>query len=209
MTDKKKRSLDRVVAIASEEFLTREFDEVSIASIAGRAHCSTTTIYAAFGGKEGLFLRALTHRMSKVRHPQLDRVSGRSALHSLLVFAEAHIRYLASLRMRREFSTFAAHTRLMRPVVTKIIRSTYQDLSRALSEVVRCCITEGSMRSLEPEIATYNIIAISNYETQTFGILFGDETPVDVQETLRRIFIPLLSASGKRQLQRYLGEPQA
>ena len=65
------------------------------------------------------------------------------------------------------------------------------------------------MRSLEPEIATYNIIAISNYETQTFGILFGDETPVDVQETLRRIFIPLLSASGKRQLQRYLGEPQA
>lgn len=34
--------------MASEEFLSHPFEDVSVASIAERARCSTTTIYEAF-----------------------------------------------------------------------------------------------------------------------------------------------------------------
>lgn len=204
MTDKKRRSLERALAIASEEFMSQPFDEVSVTSIARRAHCSTNTLYDAFEGKEGLFLQALSYRMTNEHRPQLAHLTGRPALHSLLAFTETRIRYLASLKMRAAFRVLATQSRLVKPVLPRFMRHAYSDLNSALSEVARSCIAEGTLRRLEPEVIAYDIIAVSSYEPQTFGVLYGDETSVDAKEVLRRIFIPLVSPAGNRQLRAYL-----
>ena len=55
MTDKKSDSLARVVEAAIRAFSTQRFGDVRIGQIGQEAHCSTATIYDAFGSKEGLF----------------------------------------------------------------------------------------------------------------------------------------------------------
>lgn len=52
---------DQAVAAAAELFRQRGFDATSIRDLTAHLGISTSSLYAAFGGKEGIFMAALRH----------------------------------------------------------------------------------------------------------------------------------------------------
>ncbi len=58
---------DRVVGLAAELFLLHGFEGTSMRDLIARTGLSSSSIYAAFGGKHGLYLAALKHAGAQER----------------------------------------------------------------------------------------------------------------------------------------------
>jgi AcrR family transcriptional regulator len=83
MSNKKTESLNRAIQTAAELFSERPFEDVQIAEIAARAHCSSATIYEAFETKKGLFRAALLHNTG-AKWPELTREHAPTTLFPLM-----------------------------------------------------------------------------------------------------------------------------
>jgi len=58
-TERARRRREQLLEIALEEFLARDYDEVSVDDVAGRAGVSHGLVFQYFGSKKGLYLAAL------------------------------------------------------------------------------------------------------------------------------------------------------
>ncbi|AZS19247.1 MULTISPECIES: TetR/AcrR family transcriptional regulator [unclassified Caulobacter] len=204
MSDKKVRSLQRVIEVAGEAFACRKFNDVSISEISEVARCSTSTIYAVFGNKEALFLNAMSHLL-KTTAPR-PSPEQRPSLHILLSFAEARIRALANPVRRGAVRAISSQIDLASPLIDMLAHQQCGEVARLLQAEVVHCVESGVIRPLEPHLIVYTVMAVTAYEPVVYGLLYGDEKAVDVMKLVERAFLPLVSAEGARQLATYLGK---
>ncbi len=204
MSDKKVRSLQRVIEVAGEAFACRKFNDVSISEISEVARCSTSTIYAVFGNKEALFLNAMSHLL-KTTAPR-PSPEQRPSLHILLSFAEARIRALANPVRRGAVRAISSQIDLASPLIDMLAHQQCGEVARLLQAEVVHCVESGVIRPLEPHLIVYTVMAVTAYEPVVYGLLYGDEKAVDVMKLVERAFLPLVSAEGARQLAAYLGQ---
>src|SRR5882757_1085221 len=64
-----------IVAVATEEFVTKGFEKATIDVIAERCRVSRTTIYTIFGSKEGLFSHICTQSTAQQSYQMEDALS--------------------------------------------------------------------------------------------------------------------------------------
>jgi AcrR family transcriptional regulator len=206
MSDKKVRSLQRVIEIAAKAFASRKFNEVSISEISEEAHCSTSTIYAAFGSKENLFQDAMAHLL-QTQSPVVEQPAGsRSSLNTLLGFAEARIRTLASPVRRGAIRAISAQPELAEPLIDCLKSQECGRVTRLIQTEIAACVEAGVLRRLDTQVIAYMIMAVTAYEPLVYGLLYGDDKSVDIMRLLRKVFTPLVTEVGEMQLRAYFGE---
>src|SRR3954471_11796967 len=79
-----------IVAAAIDEFASRGFKGASMDAVAARTHTTRAMINYYFGGKEQLYLAALEHVYSEIRHAEsfldLDHLSPVNAIRRIVEF---------------------------------------------------------------------------------------------------------------------------
>lgn len=204
VNDRKARSLERVLDIAAQTFSRRPFDLVSVIDIAEAAHCSTATIYEAYVNKENLFLEAMSRTLKTKGAPRFNPVDAPPSLDTILTYTEARARYLAGPDQRGVSRTLSARPHMMKSLVGDVMTTEHDYVESVLLAEVRAGLAAGLLRRLDPEVIVYNIMAGAVYEPVVYGLMFGDDTPVAFTELVRKVFEPLVSPAGRRQLQAYL-----
>lgn len=200
MTDKKAQSLRRVLDSAAG-FLARGADDVSMREIADRAHCSTATIYAVYGTKENLLLAALCHMLERLGWPPLPNDHPGKPFEGLLAYAEARARWFARPEQRRVSRSVVSPSGPVRKAVADDMLGKYRLTTAALARVVSHCVAAKSLRALDPDAVAYGILAGTIYEPLVFGLICGEDTEVDFPTMIRKIFTPLVTAKGRRELE--------
>jgi AcrR family transcriptional regulator len=203
VTDKKIQSLQRVLDCAARIFTDRRFEAVSVNEIAALAHCSTATIYDVYGNKESLFLAAITYKLDNIVRPRIVERDG-SPLERLLAYAEARARWLAAPEQRKVTRSLLCEHERVGHLVRDDMTAQYVLTTKALSQSIRKCLAAGLLREFGEEALAHNILAGTIYEPLVFGLVYGEEAPVDFADILRKVFTPLVSDKGAFELGRYL-----
>lgn len=204
MSDKKLRSIERAVAAAAEAFSTRRFSEVSVSEISETARCSTSTLYSTFGSKENLFLDAMSHLLQTTAPGPVS--GGGPSLHMLLRFSEARIRALANPVRRGALRAICSQPELASPLIACLADQQCGQVARLLQGEIISCIEGRVLRPLEPQLVAYSMMAVTAYEPLVYGLLYGNDRSVDAMKLLERVFLPLVTEEGRRQLDAYLGK---
>ncbi|MDB6060619.1 MAG: TetR/AcrR family transcriptional regulator [Verrucomicrobiaceae bacterium] len=204
MTDKKARSLQRVLEIAAQTFVQQPFESVSVGAIAEAAHCSTATIYDIYRSKQELFLAAISHALYEYRSPHIVEKGNEISLRNLFLYAEARTRFLSSPEYRNIRRAVKSQAYLTAPLEREFA-SQQHDLVMAdlMPEVISCCEAD-LLRPLPPKIITRNIAAGVFYAATVHEVMLGGEEPIKFDEVIRFIFTPLVSPQGERQLADFL-----
>lgn len=204
MTDKKARSLQRVLEIAAQTFVRQPFESVSVGAIAEAAHCSTATIYDIYRSKQELFLAAISHALYECRSPHIVESSNEVSLRNLFLYAEARTRFLTSPEYRNVRRAVKSQAYLTAPLEREFASQQHElVMADLLPEVVACC-EAGLLRQLPPEIVARTIAACVFYESTVHEVILGEETPIRFDDVIRFIFTPLVSAEGEKQLSAFL-----
>jgi len=207
MSDKKVHSVKRAVEVAARAFAFRKFNEVTVAEISQAAQCSTTTIYAIFGNKEGLFLEAMTHLL-QTQVPEV-RLNNRSALCRLVSFAEARVRSLSSPVVRGAVRAISGQIDTARTLVDHLAEQQCGKVIAILEPQIDACVQHNLLRPLGSDNLAYAIMAVTAYEPIVFGMLYGNDQSVDITGVLRKAFTPLVTPSGEVMLTQLLDEGPA
>lgn len=204
MTDKKARSLQRVLEIAAQTFVQQPYENVSVGAIAEAAHCSTATIYDIYRSKQELFLAAISHALYECRTPHFEGSGNRESLRNLFLYAEARTRFLSSENYRSVRRALSSQAYLTAPLQREFA-SQQHEMVRAdlLPEVIACC-EAGLLRPIPAEIVVRNIVAGVVYEASVHEVLQDDEAPIEFDGVIHYIFIPLVTERGEKQLRDYL-----
>lgn len=204
MTDKKARSLQRVLEIAAQTFVQQPFENVSVGAIAEAAHCSTATIYDIYRSKQELFLAAISHALYECRAPHIEGAGNEVSLRNLFLYTEARTRFLLSPEYRSVRRALKSQTYLTTPLEREFAAQQHERVhADLLPEVVACC-EAGLLRPIPAENIVRNITAGVFYESTVHEVILDEETPIKFDEVVRYIFTPLVSEQGEQQLQAFL-----
>ena len=200
MTDKKTRTLERVLEQSQELFLTLPFEDVTIREIAAKARCSAATIYDAFESKEKLFEASIEHARRLLDAPEIDR-HGPDPLAALLEYARSRIVYfkspatqtaIRSLFSKPQFEAFGRRAAVK-----------YEHLDDVLS-VASAAAQAGDVHGFAPSTVVFNIVSGASFDPLVSGLIFGDERHISVSKTLDKIFTPLVTPRGRITLDAFL-----
>lgn len=201
MSNKKTESLARAVKTAALMFSERPYEEVSIAEIACRAHCSSATIYEAFETKKGLFRAARLQGLG-VAWPLVSGETGPATLACLMDHLTNRV------------------ARLSRPVLHNFWRSSSIDAEHfrghvqdsidreghlgALVDEVQRCMDAGLLRQGDPCSFAYVMLAGSGYEPVVYGLLFDRDTTRGAAAIMEAVLSPLVTDRGRAELAAYI-----
>src|SRR5687767_12791453 len=101
MSEKKAKSIERVVEVATALFSRSTFADVSVNHIAALARCSTATIYEVFGSKEDLYRIAAETSIANCTFPRLQRQLGAPALWPLFDYLWQRLAFLTDPDLAR------------------------------------------------------------------------------------------------------------
>jgi AcrR family transcriptional regulator len=111
MTPRGEARAQAILEAAGEMFVRRGYDAVSLDEVIAAAGGTKSNISTFFGGKEGLFVAAMNHRMGMARRPldalPLDRLSLREGLLALGQAMAGVIVTQESMEFRRRVSAEA------------------------------------------------------------------------------------------------------
>lgn len=201
MSNKKIESLNRAVQTAADLFAEKPFDEVQIADIAARAHCSTATIYEAFETKKGLFQAALRHKSGR-DWPVLKRASAPNTLFPLMSFLSSRITRLSTPAMNNFWRSVSSDTKHVEQVMQQSLLDT--DQLGAIIEQVELCMNEGRIRSGEPGAVAYLLMAGTGYEPVVYGLLYGRQAACPTAAILEAVLSPLVTELGRQELSAFV-----
>jgi AcrR family transcriptional regulator len=204
MTDKKAKSLQRVLEIAAQTFVQQPYENVSVGAIAEAAHCSTATIYDIYRSKQELFLAAISHALYECHTPHLEGVGNDVSLRNLFLYTEARTRFLSSPEYRSVRRALKSQTHLTAPLEREFASQQHELVKADLLPEVIACSEAGLLRPIRAENIVRNITAGVVYESTVHEMILGEETPLAVGEAISFIFTPLVTAEGETQLLAYL-----
>lgn len=202
MKNRKALSVGRVVQVAEEAFTEHLFEDVSVSEIARRAHCSTATLYDAFGSKEDLF-RYVIGRRRRVSWPVEPAADDDPALASLITFVHRRMQSLGSDQTQAMARAMVQQSAILAEEVIEGLDMLIASLHSEMERWIAAAIEEGSMRSNPIDGVRYLLCAASAYEIMLFPA-YGVRRPIDYAGLLRMAFTPLITESGKTILEGYL-----
>jgi len=202
MTSKKKDSLQRVLEAAATLFTSHRFEDVSIAAIASRARCSTTTIYDVWESKEKLFISAMTTRMSQLEIP-LPAPAG-SCFERLMHWTVQRVRTLSSQAVCDAWHAMLQQRALMRAEMVAAVFRGRRSGDDFLNEVIGRAVEEGSLRSLAPATIETHVRAVTTHVSLLAHLLNDPSLQLSERDTVERLFAPLVTAQGQLELTNFL-----
>jgi AcrR family transcriptional regulator len=206
MSNKKTESLNRAIRTAAELFSERPFDEVQIAEIAARAHCSSATIYEAFETKKGLFRAALLHN-SGDKWPVLTRTGTPTTLFPLMNFLNERIAGLSKPSMHNFWRSVSSDTTHVEQVMKHSLLDT--DRLGVMVEEVQVCMDEGLLRAGDPSAVAYLLLAGTGFEPVVYGLLYGRAAAATPSAILEAVLSPLVTDLGHEELIAFVGRPNS
>lgn len=206
MTDKKAKSLQRVLEIAAQTFVRQPYENVSVGAIAEAAHCSTATIYDIYRSKQELFLAAISHALYECRTPHLQDSGAEPSLRNLFLYAEARTRFLSSEEYRKVRRALKSQDYLTEPLQREFAAQQHELVRADLLPEVAACIDAALLRTLPPDVIVRNIVAGIVYESTVHELIQGEQAPIDFAEIIHYIFLPLVTAQGERQLREHMAQ---
>ena len=206
MSDKKARSLDRVVEVAMQAFIDRRIDEVSINSIAEQAHCSTATIYEVFGSKEELYRVALARSIEATPSPRVKRVPGEPVLYPLLAYSEQHLRFISSAACSRIDQLMIGNLAISEDIVSRTMDREVTLMRDIISGEVDVCLQHRLFRNISRKSIVYCISACTSYAPLTAGLFYRKPSLAPISDLLDLSFEPLVTPKGRSQLKQYIAE---
>jgi AcrR family transcriptional regulator len=202
MTEAKGESVQRILDVAGDIFVWHRLEDVSMSTIAQLAHCSTATLYQAFGSKENLFVSAMGHRLDR------SVPSVQEPLHAgfvaLLHIVRVRIETVSTPPNRALFRALCRQPELMQRPINEIMKRVRQRFIDLLDPQIRVAIEEGLLRPLPQAVISNAIMGLSVYEASQTSLLFGNDDSASLAQTLRQTFLPLVSEKGAEVLDRYL-----
>lgn len=206
MSNKKTESLARAVKTAALMFAERPYEEVSIAEIAARAHCSSATIYEAYETKKGLFRAARMQGLGKV-WPLVADERGPAALVGLMDHLSDRIAELSKPTLHNFWRTAGVDAEHLRGHMQESIER--EGHLGALVDEVQRCMDAGLLRQGDPCGFAYVMLAGSGYEPVVYGLLFGRDTTCAAPAIIEAVLGPLVTDRGRAELSAYIDQLKA
>lgn len=158
---------DQAVAAAAELFRERGYEATSIRDLTAHLGVSTSSLYAAFGDKDGVFMAALRHAADGDRAMVLAQLDGAPTLSQGLrdLYRNAIDGYLAapspflSLTLRAGLELADR-----RPEVLNFLRAHLDELIALLAERLRAADARGelSLSLAAEDLARYLLLSVFN-----------------------------------------------
>jgi AcrR family transcriptional regulator len=206
MSDKKTTSLAAALDVAADVFSRHPFTEVKVADIARRAHCSTTTIYEVYGGKEGLFIAAMRHLIGRAQ--AREAVWPGAPIEVLLAAAESHARFMGSRTSRKTFrNVFAAvGGEGAHAAVAVALRQRFAGLFGDFRSAVEACLASDDLCPFAPGAIVEHILAGTIWRPLLLAMMFGDDEPVGMSypDLVAQVMGPLVTEKGALAVGAYL-----
>jgi AcrR family transcriptional regulator len=181
-------------------FRDRPYGDVSIAEIAAKAKCSSATIYEAFESKSGLYEEV---RLKEIAPPwSLAPDAGRSGLAGLVSYFLGRALYLGSPEAHNLIRSAPHNREAVRRSVGQSIQMRSQ-LGDVVAEV-ESCISSGLLKKGDPQAIAYVLYAAAGFEPIMYGQIFSEDPAVEPAEIVRTVFSVLVTAKGRKALDRLL-----
>jgi AcrR family transcriptional regulator len=205
MSNKKTESLNRAIQTAAELFSERPFEDVQIAEIAARAHCSSATIYEAFETKKGLFRAALLHN-SGANWPVLTRTGTPTTLFPLMTFLVERIGGLSKPSMHNFWRSVSSDTTHVEKVMQHSLLG--PDRLGVMVEEVQLCMDEGLLRAADASAVAYLLMAGTGFEPVVYGLMYGRAAATSPIAIVEAVLSPLVTELGRQELAAFVGRPK-
>jgi len=166
----RQRLLDSAVQLFSE----RGFAGASTREIARLAEVNETSLFRLFGSKEELFWAALESQLKDFRLPkQLQQLLAENAAPRLVLpqFIEFVVRTAAY--QPQVIRLLIASIMELRPQAEMVHRKALAPIYQTIVDYLANCISSGSMRSLDPKIATIALAATVLTQQRLAHVLTG------------------------------------
>ena len=200
MSNKKAESLARAIRVARVMFRDRPYEDVSIAEIAAEAKCSSATIYEAFESKSGLYEEVRLKEIAPAW--SLGPIGAPSGLAGLVSYFLGRVVYLGTPEAHNLIRSAPHNREAVRRNVGQSIQMRSQ-LGDVVAEV-ESCISSGLLKKGDPQAIAYVLYAASGFEPIMYGQIFSDDIAVEPAEIVRTVFSVLVTAKGRKALDRLL-----
>lgn len=204
-TQAKSESVQRILDVAGDIFVWHRLEDVSMSTIAQLAHCSTATLYQAFGSKENLFVSAMGHRLEQ-SVPTVREPLRQAGLAALLHIVRVRVETVSTPPNRALFRALCRQPDLMQRPINEIMKRVRQRFIDLLDPQIRVAVEEGLLRPLPQAVISNAIMGLSVYEASQTSLLFADDDSASPAQILRNTFLPLVSEKGADVLEQYLFE---
>jgi AcrR family transcriptional regulator len=203
MSDKKTRSLQRVVDMAVEAFRSDRLRDMSINVIAKEARCSTATIYEVFGSKWQLYRIAAKASIERGDHPRIEESTQQGSIEKLFGFCEARIVHLASHERGRGEHLLNSRADISGGDMRDYVQRQLSYIREAVEGPVRRAIDEGLLLPFDVAAHVHAIISGTGFGPMVTGN-YQLDPDCNWQTTLRLTFAPLLTAEGQVALEAFV-----
>ena len=157
--DEAKRSA--VLEAAARAFFDHGFAATSIEQVASAAGVSKVTIYARFGDKRGLFIRAVERECEKIRGhlavPALPQGSVRERLHAV---GEAVVAFLSRPEMVRFERRIAAETEADPDIGAAFLAAGPHRMKAAFTALLQAMADAGELALPDAELAAEQFVSM-------------------------------------------------
>ena len=202
ITQRKQVALERVVAVVAEKLLKTGGVDVSVGEIAAEARCSTSTIYEAFGSKEGLLDHVFKIFQQGEAAPVAGELDPDTVFEQLVDFLIRRIRFFG----RRHTAA------VIRAIILRANRDNdnllqwfeRRDPSHTAAAFVAASMDAGMIIRHDAALTAHVIVAGISYEPMITALLL-DEL-VSVSALMRTVLTPHLTAEGLIRLEAILGQ---
>jgi AcrR family transcriptional regulator len=200
-------TLDAALMIAARDFSRKPFDQIKVADIAKEARCSITTIYDAYGNKEGLILAGMSMGIARTPRGSEVILDASTAAERIFATIEAHARYMLSSRARMTFWNTVVSPDGMKQVRSEL-KAKMHSLMSGLEVMLREAMDDGDFLEQPTERAAESLLAVSAWRTMTWALVYGldVELEVSMQDFMHTIFDPHLAKSGLKKLNMFIQE---
>jgi len=158
---KSRKTIKKILEVARNLFVGKNYANVTIADIASQANVSTGALYHHFASKEDIYLQMMHHYMEEIRtniKAITDTSDGscRERLHqSTVAFLRLPEELLPVLRLvRRDINIFRD------PMRRELIRAYQKAIPEPLEAIIRDAICRGELKPCDPRVLSWELVAM-------------------------------------------------
>lgn len=192
ITQRKQLALERVIAVVAEKLLKTGGANLLVSEIAADARCSTSTIYEAFGSKDGLLHHVFRRMHEEEAVPTTVEPDPSVAFQQLVEFLIRRIAYFGKRRTAQIMRAFILQANRDNDDLRQWFEK--RDPSLLAAAFVAAAMDAGMIERHDPRLTAHAIVAGISYEPMMTALLL-DEC-VSIASLLRTVLTPHLTAAG-------------
>ncbi|WP_414463608.1 TetR/AcrR family transcriptional regulator [Hyphomicrobium sp. DY-1] len=179
------RKHDAIILAASELFVSRGYDGVSMEVIAEAANVSRQTIYNQFESKEALFRAIIDELVDEFMEPLARASRDANVRETLIAFAEHTLGLLVRRKFVALYRLSLTETDRFPDFCPTVYKAGAQRAQETVAEYLREQAQNGHLELADPFVAAGHFMALTCRDTE-LKALFGVESRLSSQEIRRR-----------------------